>query len=78
MPLDLLTCPPLLSHEEAAAALNVTVPEVGKLLASGHLTGNCVLIRASSVRNYIDHEQRKLIEPPPKHVTQIVWPGPTS
>jgi hypothetical protein len=78
MPPDLLTCSPLLSHEEAAAALHVTVAEIGKLLASGHLMGNSWSIRTTSIRAFIDYQQRKLIEPPPKVVTVVVWPGPVS
>ena len=76
--IDLLTCPPLLRHEEAAEALHLTVPEIAKLLASGHLLGNCVYIRAGSVRSYIAAQQQDLLRSPPKHVTLIVWPGPTS
>jgi len=70
--------PPLLSHQQAAEALHLTVPEIGKLLAEGRLVGNGHSIRTTSLRCYIDYQQRRLIEPPPKHVTVITWPGPTS
>ena len=69
-PIDLLTCPPLLRHEEAAEALHLTVGEVRKLLASGHLLGNCVYIRAGSVRGYISAQQQDLLRSPAKHVEE--------
>jgi len=78
MPLDLLTAPPLLSHQQAAEALHLTVREIGKLLASGHLMGNSWSIRTTSVRCYRDAQQRALLASPPKQTTVIVWPGPVS
>ena len=76
MPLDLLECPPLLTQAEAAEILHLTVDEIKTLLATGQLVGAHGHVRTATILGYISRRDREALASPPKHVTQIIWPGP--
>ena len=65
-------CPPTISRAEAAAVLMMNEAELAEAF------GSIPYFRTASVRSHLYHRERTLLEPPPKHVTRIIWPGVVS